>query len=118
MFCLHRRPELSRAQFQDYWRRVHAPLVLERAALLRIRRYRQSHTVEDVRFAAFLASRGSRDAYDGVAELWFDSFDDLAAGQDDPRVQRAGRELREDEQRFIDLPRSPMFFTEEQEWNG
>jgi uncharacterized protein (TIGR02118 family) len=115
VFCLHRLPGLSRTEFQDHWRRVHAPLVLERAALLRIRRYVQSHTLEDPRFAAFLASRGGREAYDGIAELWFESFDDLAAGQDDPRVQQAGRELREDEQRFIDLPRSPMFFAQEHE---
>lgn len=114
-FCLHRLPGFSRAQFQDYWRRVHAPLVLERAALLRIRRYVQVHTLDDARFAPFLASRGGADAFDGVAELWFDSAEDLFVGADDAQVRKAGRELYEDEQRFIDLARSPLFFAEEHE---
>lgn len=117
VFCLRRLPQLSQAEFQDYWRRVHAPLVLERAALLRIRRYRQLHALADPRLAAFLASRGNSEPYDGVAELCFDSFDDLAAGQADPRVRQAGRELYEDEQRFIDLARSPMFFAAAQEYS-
>ena len=69
IFCLHRRPELSREQFQAYWRDKHAPLVASFAPVLGIRRYVQCHTLDEASFAAMTASRGSLPGYDGVAEL-------------------------------------------------
>ena len=112
-FCLARLPNLSREQFQSYWREIHAPLVAARAELLRIRRYVQSHTLPDQAFAALAASRAGPPAYDGVAELWWDRIEDLAS--DDPAARQAGLELLEDERRFIDLARSPIFLVEERE---
>ncbi|NBB14916.1 EthD family reductase [Caulobacter sp. SLTY] len=112
-FCLTRLPHLTRAEFQTYWREVHAPLVAERAELLRIRRYVQSHTLPDEAFAALAASRAGPPAYDGVAELWWDRMEDLA--NSDPAARTAGLELLEDEKRFIDLARSPIFLVQEHE---
>ena len=40
-------------------------------------------------------------------------MEELQASFDDPDARRAGRELIEDEKRFIDLANSPIFFTEE-----
>jgi hypothetical protein len=48
-----------------------------------------------------------------VAELWWDSLEVLAAAAGTPAGQRAGAELLEDERRFIDLSRSPIFLAEE-----
>ena len=45
VFCLRRRSELSREEFQRYWRETHAPLVRDHGAVLRIRRYLQVHTL-------------------------------------------------------------------------
>ena len=59
IFCLHRRPELSREQFQAYWRDKHAPLVASFAPVLGIRRYVQCHTLDEASFAAMTASRAS-----------------------------------------------------------
>jgi uncharacterized protein (TIGR02118 family) len=112
-FCLTRLPHLTREQFQTYWRETHAPLVAARAELLKIRRYVQSHSLPDEAFAALAASRGGPPAYDGVAELWWDRPEDL--GSDDPAVRQAGLELLEDERKFIDLARSPIFLVEEWE---
>jgi hypothetical protein len=50
--------------------------------------------------------------YDGVAELWWETLDDLR-GPQTPERDAAGRALLEDERKFIDLPRSPLFFGEE-----
>jgi hypothetical protein len=50
--------------------------------------------------------------YDGVAELWWDSIED-ALGHPSPERQAAGLELLEDERKFIDLSRSPLWFGEE-----
>jgi uncharacterized protein (TIGR02118 family) len=114
VFCLHRLPHLSRQDFQRYWRETHAPLVRRHAATLRILRYIQVHTLDDPLQDALRASRGGPEAYDGVAELWWESRDDLAAATQEPAGQRAALALLEDERRFIDLARSPLFVAEEQ----
>jgi uncharacterized protein (TIGR02118 family) len=113
VFCLRRLPHLSRAEFQRYWRETHGPLVRRHAAALRIRRYVQVHTLDDPLQDALRATRGGPEAYDGVAELWWDDRAAFEAVLADPAGQAAARELLEDERRFIDLGRSPLFVAEE-----
>ena len=113
LFGLHRLPHLSRAEFQRYWIERHAPLVRSHAAALGIRRYLQTHTLDDALNDALQASRGGPEAFDGVAELWWDSAEALAAAIASPAGRAAGEALLEDERRFIDLARSPLFVAEE-----
>ena len=113
VFCLRRLPHLSRAEFQRYWHETHGPLVRRHAATLRIRRYAQVHTLDDPLQDALRASRGGPEAYDGVAELWWDDRAALEAALAEPAAQAAARELLEDERRFIDLARSPLFVARE-----
>jgi len=113
VFCLRRLPQLSRADFQRYWREEHGPLVRRHAATLRIRRYVQLHTREDALNDVLRASRGGPEPYDGIAELWWESRDDLEAATASPEGQRASLELLEDERRFIDLGRSPLWIADE-----
>ena len=112
-FCLRRRPDLSREEFQDYWRNTHADLVAERVGPLRIRRYVQVHTEDlpGLHQAMQRRNGGSPEPFDGIAEIWVDSVDDLAS--DDPALRVAGAELLADERHFIDLANSPMFVTRE-----
>ena len=110
-FCLHRLPHLSRAEFQDYWRNTHAPLVASLRDDMKIRRYVQLHSLPDTQDAPFAAARGAPEAYDGVAQLWWDNAEDLASST--PEAIRAGALLLEDERKFIDLPRSPLWLGEE-----
>lgn len=114
-FCLHRLPSLSRDEFQRYWREQHAPLVARHAAVLRIRRYVQLHSLPDgdPANAGLRASRGGPADYDGVAELWWDSLDDLAAATASADGRAASLALLEDERRFIDLARSPLWLGRE-----
>jgi len=112
-FCLVRLPALTREQFQRYWFQTHAPLVAKHREALRIRRYVQLHSFADAINAPIRASRGGPESYDGVAELWWESFEELQAATASPEGQAAGRELLEDERKFIDLARSPLFFGEE-----
>src|SRR5439155_7455521 len=77
VFCARRLPHLSRAEFQRYWREVHGPLVRQHAAVLRIRGYVQVHTLDDPLQEVLRAARGGPEAFDGVAELWWDSREDL-----------------------------------------
>lgn len=113
VFCAHRLPHLSREAFQRYWHETHGPLVRRHAATLRIRRYVQVHTLAHPVQDGLRASRGGPEAYDGVAELWWDSVDDLVAATADPAGRAASLELLEDERRFIDLTHSPVFVGEE-----
>ena len=111
-FCLHRLPGMSREAFQAYWFDNHAPLVARHSKVLRIRRYVQMHSATHAFNDVIRASRGAPEMYDGVAELWWDSMDDLTAPPT-PESQAAGLALLEDERKFIDLSRSPLFIGEE-----
>ena len=53
--------------------------------------------------------------YDGVAELWFDSREKLELWfrNTTPEAQAAGKEIRDDERKFIDRGRSPALIGEE-----
>ena len=113
VFCLRRRAELSRAEFQRYWRETHGPLVRQHAEVLRIRRYVQVHTLDDPINDALRAGRASAEPYDGVAELWWDSAADLAAATASEQGRAASLLLFEDERRFIDHARSSLFVAEE-----
>ncbi len=112
VFCLRRRPELSREEFQRYWYDKHAPLVRSFQEVLGIRRYIQVHSLDNPINAAIQASRGAPVEYDGVAELWYDSLEAMRATRS-PEATAAGRALLEDERTFIDLANSPLWFAEE-----
>jgi uncharacterized protein (TIGR02118 family) len=114
VFTLRRREGMTREEFQRYWREQHAPLVKRHADALNIRRYVQVHARDTDLDEAIVGPRGSEPRfYDGVAELWWDSLEELVAAFSSDAGQAAGRELLEDEQRFIDLPRSPLWLGEE-----
>ncbi len=113
VFCLRRASHLSREEFQRYWRETHGPLVRERAEAIGCVRYVQVHTGHDDLNAALQASRGGPEAYDGVAELWFEDRKALEAGFSTEAGRQAGAELLEDEKKFIDLERSPLWIAEE-----
>ena len=114
VFTLRRREDMTREEFQRYWREQHAPLVKRNAEALRIRRYVQVHARDTDLDDAITGVRGSAPRfYDGVAELWWDSLEDLLAAFSTEEGQAAGRALLEDEQRFIDLPHSPLWLGEE-----
>ncbi len=114
-FCLIRLPGFTRETFLDYWRTNHADLVSSVREPLRIRKYVQSHSLPPEASEAIRKSRGAPEGYDGVAQLWWDSFDAMLTSTDNPAGAAAARRLLEDERRFIDLERSPMWWSEEHE---
>jgi uncharacterized protein (TIGR02118 family) len=109
-YTLRRKPGASREEFQDYWRRAHGPLVAKHSERLKLLRYVQVHTIDDPANARMAEERGGmEEPYDGVAELWWRSRDDLLATFDDAEARAASAELLEDEATFIDLPNSPLW---------
>ncbi len=113
VFCLRRRPELTREEFQEYWLTKHAPLVRERAAAVGALRYVQVHTTHQDLNDALRDGRGGPPAYDGVAELWFEDREALERSFSVDAARKAGLELLDDEENFIDLANSPIWLGEE-----
>lgn len=73
MAFIRRRPDLSVAQFQEYWGSRHAELVKD---LPHLRRYVQTHLTPDN------YENGRKPLFDGIAELWW---------PDDERFEAAWR---------------------------
>jgi uncharacterized protein (TIGR02118 family) len=114
-FAVRRRSDIDPAEFHRYWRDEHGPLVRSFQRTLGIRRYVQTHRVETRFNDALRASRSTLEPFDGVAELWWDDLDALAAATSSPEGAAAGQTLLADEARFIDLERSALWLGEEVE---
>lgn len=114
VYCVRRLPSLSVEEFGDYWLNKHGPLVREHARTLGMKRYVQSHPVDNAALqAAGQAPRGISDSYDGLTEVWWESAEALAAALQTPEGQEANRILSEDEARFVDCASSALFFSTE-----
>jgi hypothetical protein len=89
-------------------------LVASFAQHLNILRYVQVHTLIDPMNDAMAKARGGMEpVYDGVAELWWDSVEALAAATATDEGQAAAAALLEDEAKCLDLPNSPLWLTHE-----
>ena len=107
VYCLRRKPEMSLEEFQKYWLETHAEFG---ANIPGVKRYVQAHALggELAEMMAEGHPAGKNEPFDGVAELWWDSLEDVAAALATPEGAAAGAALLEDERRFIDLERSPL----------
>ncbi|MBL7166164.1 MAG: EthD domain-containing protein [Dehalococcoidales bacterium] len=109
-YLLRRKPNMSRAEFQKYWREVHGPLVASHAHTLNMLRYVQVHTLEEDQGEQLAGARGKmEEPYDGVAELWWNNRERAGDAHESEQGQAAARQLVEDEAKFIDLPNSPLW---------
>lgn len=114
VFCIKRRGDLSPEEFRRHWLEAHAALVRRFSGTIRICRYVQSHAFAPEANEWLRALKGTREAYDGIAEIWWRSWDDFAAAAS-PEGIEANRILMEDERQFVDHSRSVVFLTEEHE---
>ena len=115
VMCLCRKEGISREQFQDYWLNDHGPFFMENAGAMRSKRYVQSHTISSPMNEGMRSSRGMMPAFDGVAEVWFESEQDLMEAMGSPEGQKLGMALHEDEKNFIDHSKSSAFIVREME---
>ena len=114
VYCVRRVPSLTVEEFNDYWLNKHGPLVRKHAPNLGMKRYVQSHTIQDPMLnAAAQQPRGITEMYDGITEVWWDSPESLAAALQTPEGQESNRILSEDEARFCDCPNCAIFFSTE-----
>ena len=107
---------MTRKQFQDYWLNRHGPFFQENAGTMRAKRYVQSHTMDTPVNAGMRESRGMLPEYDGVAEVWFESEEDLMEAMSSSEGQELSAALLKDEGNFIDHSKSSAFIVHEQEF--
>lgn len=115
VMCLCRRSDLSREEFQDYWKNNHGPFFMENASVMRAKKYVQSFTVDTPLNEGLRSSRGMLPEYDGVAEVWFESEEDLMQAMSSPEGQELGIALLKDEENFVDHSKSCAFIVREHE---
>jgi EthD domain len=116
IYCIARKPHLTREQFQDYWLNHHGKLVWSRAKSIGMVRYAQSHTTHSALGAACAAARGGGEPYDGVMEGWWES-DEAAMAAFGSDAGRASMELLfADEGTFMDFDRCRIFTARELIW--
>lgn len=116
VMCLHRRPDITREAFQEYWRQNHGPFFMQNAAVMGTKKYLQSHTLTSPLNDGMRQSRGMAEAFDGVAEAWFESEQDLMEAMGSTEMAELGPKLVADENNFIDHQRSCAFLVEEVEF--
>lgn len=112
MFCVRKYEHASMEEFRDYWWNRHGPYVAERATALNIRDYTQLPRIDIPGMESVAEARGTLPPYDGIAMVTWQSMDALKATFTSKEAKKAGRELIEDERRFLDFSRSSIFFTE------
>jgi uncharacterized protein (TIGR02118 family) len=101
-----RNAAMSPEEFHRYWRTEHAKRVNSIAATKKyVRRYVQAHTL-DSEYAS------GEPAYDGTAELWFDSIADKDAFYSDPDYLAL---VNPDERVFADMALSRFLVTKEEQ---
>jgi len=113
VYVLQRRPDVPEKEFFDYWLRSHGPRVRGHAKAIGARKYVQSHTIDTPANEGLRAPRGMLPPAAGITEVWWDSVDAFKAAYATPEGQAAGADLSADEDKFIDVPNSQVFLTEE-----
>ena len=114
VYCVRRLPSLTVEEFYAYWLNQHGPLVRKYAPLLGMKRYVQSHTIQNPQLnAAAQHPRGITDMYDGITEVWWESPEALMGSLQTEEAQEANRILSADEATFVDCPNSAIFFSTE-----
>jgi uncharacterized protein (TIGR02118 family) len=100
-----RKPGMSPKEFHTHWRSDHARLVAGSDVTKRyIRRYIQAHTASS-------EYANGEPAFDGMAELWFDSIEDKDRFYSDPEYLA---KIKPDESRFADMTRTQFIVTIEE----
>ena len=101
IYCICRKPGLSRDRFLRYWAEVHAPIG---ARIPGLRKLVQSYALE-------IPQDTRPPDFDGMAELWFDDVEAILHARRSPEWAASTA----DEVHFVDPTRSAYLVTEERQ---
>jgi uncharacterized protein (TIGR02118 family) len=104
---LTRRPDLTHEQFFYYWTKKHTPMLAKpMPGAPKVYRYVQLHPTPDTVPGIKLAP------YDGVAEIWFENFEDAAAMFTSDHYKTV---VAKDEENFLDRAKTAFIYAHEVE---
>jgi len=112
VYCMRRRADLTPEQFLDHWGRVHAPIVTENLAVLRLAGYQRIVPKVHEMSPQIERRNVSQPPYDGIALLTWASEEDLKRSLQDPKALEVQRALARDEKLFVDADRSSRWVAE------
>ena len=95
----HRRPGMTREEYNKYWLEKHAPLAAK--LIPGVRRYVQNHLIE---------IPGQEYVGDGIVEMWYDDVDSYRKSMD---FIKGNRELMEDARQFCQMKPGGLWIVEE-----
>jgi uncharacterized protein (TIGR02118 family) len=110
---VYRKPGMSWDEFTQRWRVVHGDLVRSYAKTLRFKKYVQSHFQPSADVEAFAKIRGWLPPPEGLAEIWWESAEEMQAAFATPEGQAASVDLARDESEFVDHTRISAFLSKE-----
>lgn len=107
--ALTRLDHLNAQEFKEYWLYKHGTLVRGLAETLGIKRYVQAHSIppEELKNGHYY-----QPPYDGLAEVWYQSYDDFLQHISSVAGKEAAKRLREDEQIFAQIELSRTWWSE------
>ena len=111
--CVRKAPELSTTDFRKRWKE-YGQKVREIAGELDAVRVAIDTTLEAGINRRLAEERGTRDPYDGVAQVWWKSGADLVESLDEEAAQARLARLREFQESFVDLGSSSFFYVIEE----
>jgi len=112
VYCMRRRADLTLQQFLEHWGKVHAPIVTENLAVLRLAGYQRIVPKAHEMSPQIERRNVSQAPYDGIALLTWASEEDLKASLQDPNALEVQRALARDEKLFVDAERSCRWVAE------
>jgi uncharacterized protein (TIGR02118 family) len=99
----YRKPGMSREEFNQYWKDIHAPLAAR--IIPGVRKYVQNHLIP---------VPGRESEGDGVVEMWWDNLESFQQFMAWNKTE-AGKELGEDAAKFMDMSKGRLWLVEEHE---
>ena len=97
----YRKAGMTIAEFQHYWKNVHAPLA--KRVIPGMRKYVQNY---------FIQMPGRESEGDGLVEMWWDDMESYRHFMGWIQTD-AGKELREDGDKFSDMSKGKFWLAEE-----
>ena len=107
MAVMAKKPDLSKAEFIDYYENRHVPLI---KSMFAIAEYRRSYV--DLT-GAILAPEVATPDFDVVTELWFKSRADYEAMLAGPNDAEVSKRIADDEAHFLDRTKTRFFIVDE-----
>ncbi|MFY9327611.1 MAG: EthD domain-containing protein [Georgfuchsia sp.] len=113
---IKRKKGMSFEDYDKYWIGRHADIVTSVPEFTRhVRRYVQSHLVKEYTGQgdnSKLTKQWGQAAFDGIAELWFDSIEDMTKAFNEPRFVEI---VAPDDNNFVDHTATKLFVLREVE---